>query len=75
MRISKKLILRVAYEIAEEREEFTQYDVHDRIEERLRRPLTISEKRRITQILRREFIPVRRERNRNEYRTYTHFIL
>lgn len=75
MKLSKRLILKVAYDVYEQYGEFTQHDIHEKIEQHLGRTLTISEKRRITQILRREFVAVKTERDRTNYRIYIYFIL
>ncbi len=63
MRLSKKLILRTAEELRRERGHFTQRDIHMAIEEKLGRHLTMNEKRRVTMILRNEYVVKNVERD------------
>jgi len=62
LRISKKLIRRVADNLSK-RGTFTQEDVHAKIEEILGRALDANEKRRITLILRNEYVLEKVERD------------
>lgn len=56
MRISKRLILKTAEELRMERGKFTQIEIHKAIEKKIERNLTPDEKRRITMILRYEYV-------------------
>ncbi len=56
LKISKRLILRVAEELRSEHGKFTQVELHNEIEKRIGRALTVNEKRRVTMILRNEFV-------------------
>ena len=56
MRISRRLILRTAERLLQERGEITQIELHDELERILGRQLTVNEKRRITMILRNEYV-------------------
>ncbi len=55
MKISKRLIKKVANELLEKNGRITQYEVHYEISQRLGRTLTPGEKRRITVILKNEY--------------------
>ena len=65
MKISKRLILKVAEELIKENDKISQIEIHREIEERMGRTLSVNEKRRITQILRNEYIVDRVERDKN----------
>jgi len=75
MKISRKMILRTAEELRAERGEFTQIDIHLTLQEKLGRELTPNEKRRITQILRNEYvvISITRDSQNNYIRIFFFF--
>ena len=56
MRISKRLIRRVADNLISKKGVVSQYEIHEEIERKLGRSLTTGEKVRITLILRNEYI-------------------
>ncbi len=65
MKISKKIILKYANELLRSNGSFTQVELHTHIERRIGRQLTANEKRRITMILRNEYVVSKVERDRN----------
>jgi len=75
MKISSRLIIKVAMQMLEEDGKIVQVELHSRIEEYIGRRLTINDKRRITQILNREFIQQKAERKRDTYEIIRIFTL
>ena len=75
MKISSRLIIKVAMQLLEEDGKIVHIELHKRIEETLGRRLTINDKRRITQILNREFIQERTERKKDTYEIIRIFTL
>ena len=55
MKLPRKLIIRIALQLKNERGEITQYDVHEAVAKYLGRHLAQGEKVRITRILEDEF--------------------
>lgn len=55
MKISRRLVIKIALQVLDERGVATQYDIHTAIAEHLKRQLTTGEKIRITRILSSEF--------------------
>ncbi len=74
MRISKRLILKVAEELRERQGNITQIAVHDAIEKKLGRQLTQGEKVRITLILRNELSLKKVERDKKSYSRIFYFL-
>ncbi len=55
MKIPRRLVVKIAIRVLNERGEFTQFDIHTAIEEHLNRQLSVGDKVRITRILESEF--------------------
>ena len=70
MKIPKRLILKVAIRIIDERGAASQYDIHSAIAEYLNRQLTVGEKVRITKILESELNIRERKRDNKGIRVY-----
>ena len=51
MKIPKRLVIKIAISLIDERGVITQYDIYTAIEEHLKRQLTIGEKIRITKVV------------------------
>ena len=64
MRLSKRLIKRIAEELIYQNSIINQYELHREIEKHLGRSLTADEKRRVSVILRNEYNYVKMERNK-----------
>ena len=75
MKIPSRLIIRVAMQLLEEQGEIVHIELHERIEKILGRQLTVNDKRRITQILNREFVQKKAEKNRETYEIIRIFTL
>ncbi len=65
MKISRRLILKVAYELIEKQGRTTQIEIQDEIEKRLGRSLTHGEKIRVTRILKNELCVDGMERDKD----------
>ncbi len=68
MRISKRLIRRVADSLLEEKERITQHEVHKEISKILQRQLTPAEKRRVTLVIRHNYRFVERRKDERNIR-------
>ena len=70
MRIPRRLVIKIALQVLDERGAATQYDIHMAIAEHLKRQLTIGEKVRITKILESELNIRERKRDNKGIRVY-----
>ncbi|NPA75596.1 MAG: hypothetical protein GXO25_05910 [Euryarchaeota archaeon] len=72
MKLSRKLILNTATQLRQKRGRFTQVELHTEIEKRIGRALTVNEKRRVTMIIRNEFVidEVERDKQNGYMRIY-----
>jgi len=72
LKLSRKLILNTATQLRQKRGRFTQVELHTEIEKRIGRALTVNEKRRVTMIIRNEFVidEVERDKQNGYMRIY-----
>ena len=70
MKIPKRLVIKIAIRLIDERGIITQYDIHTAIEEHLQRQLTIGEKIRITRTVESELVLEKIIRNGDGTRIY-----
>ena len=75
MKIPSRLIIKVAMQLLEEQGQIVHIELHDRIEKILGRQLTVNDKRRITQILNRDFVQKKAEKDRETYEIIRIFTL
>ncbi|EDY34250.1 hypothetical protein ABOONEI_2476 [Aciduliprofundum boonei T469] len=75
MKIPSRLIIKVAMQLLEEQGQIVHIELHERIEEILGRQLTVNDKRRITQILNRDFVQKKAEKDRETYEIIRIFTL
>ena len=75
MKIPSRLIIKVAMQLLEEQGQIVHIELHERIEEILGRQLTVNDKRRITQILNRDFVQKKAEKDKETYEIIRIFTL